>query len=297
MDLTRRRFLAGLLLAVVAAVTAATYRAVRASERLAADLRAAADTTATERVTADDYADLPAPVQRYFETVLPAGQRPVRTARLEQHGTIQMGEEPDGWKPFTATQDVTVSPPGFVWSATVEMAPLVGARVVDAYHDGEGSLRATVFGVPVASADASPEMDEGELLRYLAEAVWLPTALLPSAGVEWHPIDEDSARATLTDGDATATLTFSFGEDGLPEEVSGRRYRQETGDEATWVGWFDAYERRNGLLVPTAGEVAWRLPEGDVPYWRGTVTRFDHDTGDEPVSASAATRGSVRHPV
>lgn len=297
MDITRRRLLVGLLLGVVAAVTAATYRASRATDRLVADLRGAADTTAGSPVDRERLADLPAPVRRYFETVLPAGQRPVRAARLEQHGTIQMGEGEDGWKPFTATQDVTVSPPGFVWRATVEMAPLVGARVVDAYHAGDGSLRATVFGVPVASADSSPEMDEGELLRYLAETVWLPTALLPSAGVEWSAVDEDSARATLTDGDVTATLTFEFGEDGLVEEVSGRRYRRENDDEATWVGRFDAYERRNGLLVPTEGEVAWRLPEGDVPYWRGTVTRFDHDTGDDRPSGGAATRGSVRHPV
>ena len=297
MDITRRRLLVGLLLGVVAAVTAATYRASRATDRLVADLRAAADPAAGPPVEADDYAALPAPVQRYFETVLPTGQRPVRTAQFEQHGTIQMGEGDDGWKPFTATQDVTVSPPGFVWSATVEMAPLVGARVVDAYHDGEGSLRATVFGVPVASTDSSPEMDEGELLRYLAEAVWLPTALLPSAGVEWRAVDEDSARATLTDGDTTATLTFEFGEDGLVEEVSGRRYRRENDDEATWIGRFDAYERRNGLLVPTEGEVAWRLPGGDVPYWRGTLTRFDHDTGEEHANGAAVTRGSVRRPV
>ena len=297
MDITRRRLLVGLVLGVVAAISAAAYRASRTTDRLVADLHAAADTSVAEPVTDDDYAALPAPAQRYFETAVPAGQRPVRTARFEQHGTIQMGEGADGWKPFTATQDVTVSPPGFVWDATVEMAPLVGARVVDAYHTGEGSLRATVFGVPVASADSSPEMDEGELLRYLAEAVWLPTALLPSAGVEWSAVDEDSARATLTDGETTATLTFGFGEDGLVEEVSGRRYRRESDDEATWVGRFDAYERRNGLLVPTVGEVAWRLPEGDLPYWRGTLTRFDHDTGGGRANDAAVTRGSVRRPV
>ena len=279
MELTRRQWLLGLVAALVGAVAIASYRAERATDRLVRDLHAAADTTAGDPIHADELADLPAPVQRYFETVLPEDQRPVRTARLEQEGTIQMGEGDDGWKPFAATQHVTVDPPGFVWDATVEMAPFVDARVVDAYHDGTGTLRATAFGLPVMSADPGPELDEGELLRYLAEAVWVPTALLPSAGVDWTAVDGDSARATLTDGDVRATLRFRFGEDGLVRAVSGRRYREETDHEAVWAGRFDAYERHDGRLVPTEGEVAWRLPEGDVPYWRGTVTAFDYDTG------------------
>jgi hypothetical protein len=279
MELTRRQWLLGLVAALVGAVAVASYRAERATDRLVRDLRAAAETTTAEPVTGDDIADLPEPVQRYLETVLPDDYSPLRTARLEQEGRIQMGEGDDGWKAFTATQYVTVDPPGFVWDATVEVVPFVDARVVDAYHDGTGTLRATTFGLPVMSADPGPELDEGELLRYLAEAVWVPTALLPSAGVDWTAVDGDSARATLTDGDVRATLRFRFGEDGLVREVTGRRYREETGDEAAWTGWFDAYERHDGFLVPTEGEVAWRLPEGDVPYWRGTVTAFDYDTG------------------
>jgi hypothetical protein len=38
-------------------------------------------------------------------------------------------------------------------------------------------------------------MDEGELSRYLAEAPWYPTALLPAAGIEWEPVDDSAARS------------------------------------------------------------------------------------------------------
>ena len=40
-------------------------------------------------------------------------------------------------------------------------------------------------------------MAEGELMRFLAEAAWYPTALLPSQGVRWQGADERSAFATL----------------------------------------------------------------------------------------------------
>jgi hypothetical protein len=48
-------------------------------------------------------------------------------------------------------------------------------------------------------------------MRYLAEAVWLPTALLPVNGVRWSPIDENRALATLQgDDDVSVSLEFRF---------------------------------------------------------------------------------------
>jgi hypothetical protein len=43
-------------------------------------------------------------------------------------------------------------------------------------------------------------------------------------------------------------------------------------------GWPD-YAVRDGMRVPLAGEVAWRLPEGLRPYWRGRVTRLVYTFG------------------
>ncbi|MFO7544641.1 MAG: DUF6544 family protein [Trueperaceae bacterium] len=31
------------------------------------------------------------------------------------------------------------------------------------------------------------------------------------------------------------------------------------------------YAERDGLLVPLEGEVAWLLPDGPRPYWRGRI--------------------------
>lgn len=70
------------------------------------------------------------------------------------------------------------------------MAVSIAFRVIDLYEQSEGILRARLLGViPVASIGPNPEMNEGELVRYPAEAVWYPTALLPSQGVEWSTIE------------------------------------------------------------------------------------------------------------
>ena len=98
-------------------------------------------------------------------------------------------------RPFTADQLVTVRPPGFDWDARIRMLPGLSVFVRDAYREGAGLLRAEAAGlVTVADLPPSPDLARGELLRWLAEAPWFPTALLPSQGVRWEALAEDRAR-------------------------------------------------------------------------------------------------------
>jgi hypothetical protein len=236
--------------------------------------------TDTDRtVTDDDLAGLPDPVRDYLDNAIRDGRSYVRSARLEQRGEFRLGGPESAWKPLEATQRVTVRPPGFVWDATIEMAPFLPVRVVDAYVGGSGVLRAALLGaLPVADMVPSPELDEGELVRYLVEAVWFPTALVPGEGVEWETIDGDSARATLEHDDTTVSAVFHFTDSDEVERVVAERPR-ETDDgfeRATWTGHLWNYQERDGLLVPTEGEVEWNLPEGDLPYWRATISDMEY---------------------
>ena len=45
----------------------------------------------------------------------------------------------------------------------------------------------------------------------------------------------------------------------------------------TWRGRFWNYEERGGMRVPLDGEVAWLLPEGEKPYWRGRITEISYE--------------------
>jgi hypothetical protein len=160
------------------------------------------------------------------------------------------------------------------------MLPILPVHVHDAYVQGEGLLHGALFGLAtVTEMRGTPEAAEGELLRYLAEAAWYPTALLPSQGVIWHPVDAHSARVSMSDGQVTVSLLVRFGEDGLIESV----YADERGREVDgavvptpWEGRWGNYERRDGILIPTEGEVAWLLPEGRKPHWKGRVDEISY---------------------
>ncbi|HEX5004053.1 MAG TPA: DUF6544 family protein, partial [Gemmatimonadales bacterium] len=120
----------------------------------------------------------------------------------------------------------------------------------------------------------STELAVGELMRFLAEAVWYPTVLAPGHGVQWTPAGDQSAQAILTDGEASAALRFTFGESGLVQSVSTEaRPRAVKGEfiPTAWEGRFWDYRRVEGMTIPHSGEVAWVIQGERRPYWRGEV--------------------------
>jgi hypothetical protein len=228
-----------------------------------------------------ELAGLPAPVQRYLQTVLTHRQPLITAVTINHSGTFNMGTTDERWRPFTSEQQVVTRRPGFVWDARISMAPGLTAFVHDAYITGEGILAARLFGLlTVMEQPPSPELTEGELMRYLAEGAWYPTALLPSQGVAWEAVNETQAQATLRDGDVTVTLLFTFDDEGLISAVyADGRYREQDGAQVAtpWQGRFWQYERRDGILIPLAGEVSWLPPTGPLPYWRGHIEAIRYD--------------------
>jgi hypothetical protein len=93
------------------------------------------------------------------------------------------------------------------------MMPGLPVRVHDAYVAGEGTLHASLVGLfTVVDMRGTRDVDEGELMRFFAEATWYPTALLPSQDVRWEAVDNHLAYATLEEGDISITMLFTFDE-------------------------------------------------------------------------------------
>lgn len=224
---------------------------------------------------------LPPVVQRFFRAALRDGAPMVAALDIGHTGTFDMGEDGEQWRPFTSSQRVVARRPGFVWDGRVNLFPGAAVHVHDAYVAGDGILHPAILGVfDLADLRGGGDVAQGELMRFLAEAAWYPTALLPSQGVRWEGIDDRSARATLTDGATTVSLSFVFGADALVASVrADARGRTVAGRvlPTPWEGRWSDHAERDGLRVPLRGEVAWLLPEGRKPYWRGEVTSLRYE--------------------
>jgi hypothetical protein len=257
------------------------YRWNVGTKELRARLDAARVPVRPQTVDFRELEGLPAPVERYFRLALKEEQPMVAGVHVRHSGTFNMGETDDQWKPFTSDQEVVTQRPGFDWNGRVAMMPGVPVRVHDAYVAGEGILHASLLGFfPLVDMRGAGDVAEGELMRFFAEAAWYPTALLPSQGVRWEAVDDRSAYATLSEGDISLTMLFTFDEQGLVETVGTEARGRTVGGEVVptpWQGRFWNYEERGGMLVPLDGEVAWLIPEGLKPYWRGSIAEIDYE--------------------
>lgn len=243
----------------------------RATRRLIEELRA--DDRPRPTLCATE--SLPEPVARYFRAVADGDLPHVQYMRLRQTGVFKLGEDESSWTPFHATQHITLHAPGFVWDARFQLPPI---RVRDAYVSGHGTMLVRLPGVAtLVDEHDKDELDRGALLRYLAEAAWFPMALLPSGRLRWSAVDDRAARATLIDGEVEVSATFRFDNDGDIVGVSAERFREVEGNYVLtpWRGRFWNHASHNGLRIPTSGEVAWILPEGELVYWRATVSDIE----------------------
>ena len=269
-----------LILVALVVAAAAVWLPMQAARWTADTASATAQLTAglTPSLPAVSFAaldGLPVPVQRYLRLALTDGQPRPTTVILQQSGRLRTGVESDQWLPFAATEIVAPDARGFVWDARLQLAPFVHARIRDSYIDGVGEGRVALQSAISMSGDrGGHDLNSAQLYRLLAEGPWNPTLLLPGAGLTWAAIDDHRAAATLTHAGEAVTIEFRFNDAGEVASVyaAARPRSYSTTYVATpWEGRFARYVTRDGMRVPSSGEVGWWVEGRWLPVWQGTV--------------------------
>ena len=246
---------------------------------------------------AEDLTAVPAVVSRYLRHAL-GNRRRIQEVRIRQSGTLRTDVRSERWMPFEAEHVVVPPATGFVWNARVDIAPLLHVRVRDALIEGRGAGHVSLLSAFTVGSDAdTPAMNSGSLHRYLAEAVWYPTALLPGPKLQWTGVDATRALATLTDHGISVSLEFRFSENGevIGIYTPGRWGKFAEGyRQVPWEGHFRSYEERHGVFVPTEGEVGWYVDGSYQPVWKGTISAFrlGSDVGELPTVGAPDAHGT-----
>lgn len=202
----------------------------------------------------------------------------VRSLRLRHGGTFRTKLD-GGWLPIHGEQYFAANPPAFIWWGRVRMLPGLWFDARDRSVDGVGNMYVTAeSAVPLADSSGA-EIDQGSLLRLLAEMTWFPTAFLDARYVTWTAIDEGRARATLRLAGREVACEFTFGADGLPSSVSADRYRDVDGKGVLtpWSGEFSDYRAVSGMLVPHTIVPYWHVNNERIAYARFEVEALDYD--------------------
>jgi uncharacterized protein DUF6920 len=222
---------------------------------------------------------LPDPVVRYFRKVLRDGQPLIRGANLTQTGEFRTGPK-NKWRPFHAMESFSIDQPAFSWNATIRIWSFLKMTVQDAYCDGQAATHGKIGAVELFRVHNDLRLATAALQRFLAEAPWFPTILLPSKRVRWIEVDNNHAQAMLSDSGIDVSMYFEFSKSG---EIIGvftpGRYQYDKGEYhlEPWGGYFHDYENRNGILIPASAEVEWLSPEKNFCYYKGRIAEAEYE--------------------
>lgn len=213
---------------------------------------------------------LPPPVTRYFLHVLREGQRHVESAKVVHDGQFKTGAK-SGWMNIAGIEYFNTAQPGFIWLGKTRWF-----SAVDSFLSNKGRLVVRLFSIFKILEKRGKKIDEAELIRWVAESVWFPTALLPNDKLKWLPENESEAKLEYSFGNLhiIVTVTFSFRDE--IETIATQRFNNE-GQLRLWQGKVSHYRRHGGMLIPSRLEAVWKLPDGDMPYARFHLQDIQYD--------------------
>jgi hypothetical protein len=232
-----------------------------------------------EVVTEDALAGLPEPARRYLRFMAVVGRPRVGAFRARFEGRFRLRQDRP-WMGSRAWQYNSRVGPTRLYRMRLDIAGLLPMTGWDTYVDGRGRMRGRVLGVlPVADAEGD-EMDLGELVTYLDDALLLAPSMLLGPETAWHPVDGASFDVDLTDRGRTVRARVVVDGRGAPTDIStGDRTAMLPGGpvRARWSTPVEAWTVIDGRPRPTGASAVWHLPDGPYTYARGTFRIVSHD--------------------
>jgi hypothetical protein len=216
-------------------------------------------------------------------------------ATFDQSG--QMWPLPGGTPmSFRAHQTVRLDAPGFLWRAVTDLPKSI--VVADYFCRGTGGLEVRLLGaLQVARMVGTPAMNQGEVLRYLAELPLFPDAILANRALDWAVVDSKTITVATGSGASRGEITFVLGDDGLilTASTKSRIYSSKDGPVARpWHGRFWDYQRADGRLVPMQAEAVWTLDGEEFVYWRGHIFNWvQPPRSNDPHQAGLSDEGAA----
>lgn len=197
-------------------------------------------------------ADLPAPVRRAFDFMLPDGPRVITSAVISGRATLRINGIPlqsrfrfihEAGRNYRHYFEVT-------WFDRTVL------RVNESFVDGYARMDLG----PIGKFEGTPQLFQAATLGLWAESIWLPSVLVTDPRLRWEAVDETHARLHVPLGDGEDSLLVTFDpETGRIASFDALRYR-DAAEGAVKLGWHclvGQYGSFDGARVPATASIQW----------------------------------------
>lgn len=222
----------------------------------------------TSLVDETTLAELPPPVRRYMRFMGVVGKPRDWSLRARFNARFRRDRGP--WLECEALQYDTRLQLSRVFYMQLSLKGLLPVTVRDTYVHGRGTMQARAFDAFTVVEGKGPEIDTGELVTYLNDAILMAPSLLLGPEVAWREVDDNCFDVTLRDHSLRVTARVWLDEQGAPRDFSttdrffdmpdGSRVRTE------WRTPVSGFQDVGGRKLPRQARAVWQLPDGPFAY-------------------------------
>ncbi|MDD2190899.1 MAG: hypothetical protein PHV71_08455 [Eubacteriales bacterium] len=227
--------------------------------------------------TIEDIAELPAPLQKYFESCGYINKPKMFNIKIN-HNDVDFILNDKALK-ITCVQFNSGEMPDRIALIDTSLygVPFEG---LDVYQNGSGSMKGMLAKSIVLFNQTGDEMNQSSLVNCLAESLLVPSIALQDF-IVWEEVDESSVKGTISYYGVSVSGTFTFDENGyLTTFTTDDRIYVDTNGNAQQVQWSAIcgdYREVNGIMQPKTLKAIWHLSEGDLVYFDGHETVIEYN--------------------
>ncbi len=231
-------------------------------------------------ISEEDINTLPKPVQRYFRYCGFIGKVKMLNAKTEWKDIDFKSAQNKKWMRLDCLQYNSVADPTRIVYFKNMILGIFPFEAHDKFQNGKGNMLIKLLNLFTIADAKGVEMNKSGLVTVLSEISIIPTYALQNY-INWEPIDDNNARATISYNDITVGGIFNFSDKGEMKSFhSKNRYIAEKDGTYKNVPWsivIDNYVERDGINFPSKVKVIWHLKNGDYEYFKGKISNIEYN--------------------
>lgn len=226
-----------------------------------------------------ELAQLPAAARRWLDRSAPRGQAHLSHIAMSQTGRLESGGR---WLEFRSEATYRPSPLAFEWRARLKIMFGMWVLATDGHADGDGWGGAKLWGLKNVGGKSGPEVHATQLIRNIAELVWLPDTALADPSLRWGGSD-DTFEVRADAADREVLVRFDVDEAGEVTRAysPARPYDVPDGfEDAPWRYDLGGHREIDGVRVPASVVATYLLPDEPWEYLQAEVTGMERFGAD-----------------